>query len=242
MPLGTLCVLDREPKRLTPLQRDSLRVLASQIMARLELRKAIKHAELLRSEVDHRVKNSLQMLSSFVRVAGRQARSDETQAAMSTIHSRIDAVAMVHNELYRTNAGPVIDLSQYLANLETSLCANQPDNIALQITSDQIEVASGQAVAVGTLINEFVTNSWKHAFPDGRLGQIRVTVRRGPGESDVQIICADNGVGLSTAAMADSAGLGMQIMAVISAELRCTPEVKSTADGLSISLAFQSRA
>ncbi len=242
MPLGTLCVLDRQPKALTPLQRDTLRVLASQIMARLELRKAIKHAELLRREVDHRVKNSLQTLSSFVRFSTRQARSDETQNALSTIHSRIDAVAKVHNELYRTNAGPVIDLSQYLGNLEASLRAIQPDNVSLQITSDQIEVASGQAVAVGTLVNEFVANSWKHAFPDGRTGQIRVTVGRGAGEGDVQITCADNGVGLATAVMAGGAGLGMQILAVISAELRCTPEVTSTAEGLSISLTFQSRA
>ena len=242
LPLGTLCVLDRQPKTLTPLQRDTLRVLATQVMARLELRKSIKYAELLRQEVDHRVKNSLQTLSSFVRFATRQARSDETQAAMSTIHSRIEAIGMVHNELYRTNAGPVVDLAHYLSRLETGLRTFQPDHIALDITVEQIDVSSGQAVAVGTLVNEFVANSWKHAFPDGRPGQILISASRGAGENDVQIICADNGVGLPATQKEGSAGLGMQILAVIAAELHCKPVFTSTAEGLRISLTFQGRA
>ena len=67
LPLGTLCVLDHHPRELTALQRDTLRVLARQVMAILEARKALRTADVLRREVDHRVKNSLQSLSSFAR-------------------------------------------------------------------------------------------------------------------------------------------------------------------------------
>jgi len=67
LPLGTLCVLDYEPRTLTNTQRKTLRILAAQVMARLELRRSLKQQAILHSEADHRIKNSLQMLSSLTR-------------------------------------------------------------------------------------------------------------------------------------------------------------------------------
>lgn len=72
LPLGTLCVLDYQPRELTALQRDTLRVLARQVMTLLEMRKALRSADILRREVDHRVKNSLQSLSSFTNLQTRR--------------------------------------------------------------------------------------------------------------------------------------------------------------------------
>lgn len=238
LPLGTLCVLHDKPMALTPLQRDTLRVLSRQVMARLEMRKALNHAVLLRQEVDHRVKNSLQSLSSLVRLAMRNAESDETQKALSTMQSRIGAVAMLHEELYRTDAGPVIDLGRYVGNLGRHFTEIAPEKVTVEIECHPVKVSSNQAAAVGTLVNEFVANSFKHAFPDGRAGTVRVTVGNAP-NNKIKIACSDSGVGLPDTSERSLGGLGMQIAGVISAELQGELVVDSGAEGLTISLEFE---
>lgn len=240
LPLGTLCVLDREPKVLTPLQRDTIRVLANQVMAQLDLRKTLKHADLLRREIDHRVKNSLQSLSSLVRVAGRNAKAEETTEALATIGSRIDAVAMLHQELYRTDTGHIIELGRYIDNLMTHFRKIAPENVTLESRTEDAKVTSNEAVAVGTLINEFVANALKHAFPDDRPGRIDVAVTRNPENGHIRINCRDNGVGLSKLARRSTGGLGMQIAAIVSAELGTELEMDTDSGGLGATFEFES--
>lgn len=240
LPLGTLCVLDYEPKELTPLQRDTIRVLASQVMAQLDLRKTLKHTEMLRKEVDHRVKNSLQSLSSLVRLAGRKAKAEETTEALATIGSRIDAVAMLNEELYRTDAGHIIELGRYIENLMSHFRQIAPENVTLKCRAIKTKVTSNEAVAVGTLINEFVANAFKHAFPDNRPGQIDVVVTRDADGRRIRVNCRDDGVGLSEDANLSTGGLGMQIAAIISAELDAKLDVDTKSDGLDVTFEFES--
>lgn len=238
LPLGTLCILDHVPRHLTPLQRDAIRVLARQVMAQLEMRKSIRTASLLRKEVDHRVKNSLQSLAALVRIQSRQAVGDEAIAALDTVISRIGAVATLHEELYRTEAGPVIDLADYVANLSRHFAAIAPANVSIELSLDPVKVSSLQAVAVGTLINESVANAFKHAFPDARHGTVHIAIAETGGGSTVRVTCADDGVGLPTEPVPDSGGLGMKIAQIICAELQSKLEVQSSRQGLSLSMEF----
>jgi two-component sensor histidine kinase len=241
LPLGTLCVLDHQPKTLTPLQRDTIRVLASQVMAQLDLRKMLRHNELLRKEVDHRVKNSLQSLSSLVRLSGRKAKAGETKEALATIGSRIDAVAMLHQELYRTDAGHIIELGRYTDNLMSHFRQIAPNNVTLSLQTIETKVTSNEAVAVGTLINEFVANAFKHAFPDDRPGRVDVTVTRNADNGRIRVNCRDDGVGVSKDADMSTGGLGMQIAAVVSAELDAEMEVDTVSGGLGVTFEFASK-
>lgn len=239
LPIGTLCVLDYEPKELTPLQRDTIRVLARQVMAQLDLRKTLKHAEMLRKEVDHRVKNSLQSLSSLVRLSERKARSDETAEALATIGSRIDAVAMLHEQLYRTDAGHIIELGQYVENLVSYFRKIAPDRVTVSCEIIETKVSSHQAVAVGTLINEFVANAFKHGFPGNKSGTIDVIVSQQPDGKRIRINCRDNGVGLVEEASLSTGGLGMQIAAIIATELNAKLDVDTKSAGLDVSIEFE---
>lgn len=239
LPLGTLCVLDYQPKSLTPLQRDAIRVLARQVMAQLEMRKALNAAKLLRQEVDHRVKNSLQSLASLVRLLKRQAQSEETGTALTTVHSRIEAVAALHAQLYQADAGPIVDLAKYVAILGEHFSAIAPSDVTLEVEAEAIDVSSQHAVAVGTLINEFVANSFKHAFPDQRGGSVRISLAGTDGGRAIRLVCTDDGVGLPGEAELARGGIGMKIAQVICSELRCELEVSSSSDGLSVGLEFQ---
>ncbi|EKE43484.1 putative two-component system sensor histidine kinase [Oceaniovalibus guishaninsula JLT2003] len=238
LPIGTLCVLDYRPRRLTDLQRDTMRILAGQVMARLDLRRALAHADMLRKEVDHRVKNSLTSLASLARIQGRVSVQAETREAMQTMENRIRAVSMLHEQLYRTDAGSRVDLGSYVANLCGYLDSIRPANVTLSHDAVPIRVSSQEAAAVGTLVNEFVSNALKHAFPNNRPGHVsvRVTVAA---DGRVGIFCADDGIGMQRQPAAKP-GLGMQVAEAICTQLGCDLSVAPNASGgVTASLSFR---
>ncbi|QDL94512.1 GAF domain-containing protein (plasmid) [Paroceanicella profunda] len=237
LPLGTLCVLDHTPRSLTPLQREALRVLARQVMTQLEMRKALRAASLLRKEVEHRVKNSLQSISSLARLQARSARSQETMGALDAIRARLDAVATLHEHLYRTDADTSIDLGAYVATLCAHLGEIAPPGVRLEAQVAPVEVTAQTAVAVGTLVNELVSNAYKHAFPAEAAGRVRLTLAR-LADGMVRVDCTDDGVGLLVRSTPGTGGLGLKIAEVACAELRCALVTENTGSGLSASFEF----
>ncbi|RJL05324.1 GAF domain-containing protein [Paracoccus aestuarii] len=237
LPLGTLCVLDRQPRRLTDLQREGLQVLARQVMAQLELRKALRQSRILRQEVDHRVKNSLQMLSSFVRISGRRAVSAESRDLLAVVQSRIDAMTHVHEQLYRRSDETEVELASYLAKIGHSLARNAPAGV-VEVTGDPIEVPPATAVALATLTSELVSNAFKHGFRDGRPGRVRVTLQDDPASGQARLVCADDGMGMAGTALPDSTGLGMQVAEVLATELSVRIDVQPDLEGFRVSVLF----
>ncbi len=211
LPIGTLCVLGTEPKILTPLQRDALRVLARQVMSQLDLRRALKRAEVMRQEVDHRVKNSLQAVSSLTRLQGRAVKSDEAREALDLVQRRIGTVAALHEQLYRTNAGDMVGLRQYFSNITEFIAASFPENVTVDCYADDFMVTSEQAAALGVIMNEFATNSLKYAFPDGRDGTLSIRAERGMNGA-ARVDLRDDGPGLNGAGAADGSGIGLKII------------------------------
>ena len=211
LPIGTLCVLDYEPRQLTPLQRDAIRVLADQVMNQLDLRRALKTANILRNEVHHRVKNSLQSVSSLTRIQARGLNGDEAREALATVERRIDAVATLHEQLYRTNAGDRIDLGKFITNLSRFMEDGCPENIQVVTEIEPVTVGSGTAASIGVVVNEFLANSIKYAFPDGQDGRVVFSLRQTrPGMA--QLVCADDGIGLPEEVRDAATGFGLKIL------------------------------
>ncbi|XDA98619.1 histidine kinase dimerization/phosphoacceptor domain -containing protein [Sulfitobacter sp. LCG007] len=237
LPIGTLCVLDYKPRTLTPLQRDALRVLARQVMMQFEMRKALRSAELLRHEVDHRVKNSLQSLSALARIQLRSLRSDEAVSAMTSFRARLDAVSALHEHLYRFDSAVNLDLGEYIRSVCTYLMPTLPSGVSLDVEAKYVRVSASQAVSVGTLVNEFVANSLKHAFPEGE-GSIRVSMHH---EQDgmFRVLLADDGIGAAEDAAEESGGLGLKIIEVACMELGCELEVVDVERGYARSITFR---
>ncbi len=236
LPIGTLCVLDYQPRSLSPFQRDALKVLARQVMAQLDLKRALKAAELLRKEVDHRVKNSLMSLSALAGIQARMTNSEEAQAALEMMRQRIRTVSMLHEMLYKTDSGTRVDLGHYVRNLCDFLRQIAPDNVGVEVEADPLPVTSEMATSAGTLINEFAANSFKHGFPDGRAGTVRISLKRGADGTAV-LSCADDGVGMAVGGLFDGAGLGMKIADAAAQQLGGTLKV-ATEGGVSIEVAF----
>lgn len=217
LPLGTLCVLDRRPRILSFDQRHALRVLARQVMAQLNLRRELEASRIFRLEVDHRVKNSLQSLSSLARLQLRGLQDPEAIEAVSSIKSRIDAISVLHELLYKTEASGDVDLGGYLTSICAQLSRLAPPRIRIVPKLDSVYVTSQQAVATGTLVNELILNSLKHAFRDSSTGTITISVSQN--EDLVTVTCQDDGRGANISALGQSGGHGMKIAQIAAAEL-----------------------
>ena len=158
-----------------------------------ELEELLAHKELLMREIHHRVRNNLQIVSSLLSM---QARVSEDAAPLQECQSRIESIALVHEQLYRTENLNQIALEDYLASLATRLFSSlggSSRNIELKLDLSSASVGVDQAVALGLILNELVTNSLKHAFPLGRAGVVTVTLTRTEGWLSMRV--SDDGVG-----------------------------------------------
>ncbi|WP_298431454.1 histidine kinase dimerization/phosphoacceptor domain -containing protein [uncultured Jannaschia sp.] len=218
--LGTLCVLDRVPRTLSKRQRRGLEVLAGQIMRRLELHEAMRQQDVLRREVDHRVKNSLANVTVLTRMAARQAVSEETRTALASVERRIQVMVELHADLYQTDEPEKpIALDGYLGRITRHLQAAAPSQVELIAEFEPLSLVSRQASALGVLVNELASNSCKHAFPDGRAGQVHL---RGAieGGNRYIIICEDDGIGQAAQPpLGERSGLGLRIMQASATQL-----------------------
>jgi two-component sensor histidine kinase len=212
LPLGTLCVLDTRPRRLDPLQREVLRVLSAQVMTQLDLRRALQRKEALRKESDHRVKNSMMMVASLVRMQARVAPDPATRAALMQAVQRIDSVAALHGMIYRADEDNRVDLADYLTQVAGLLTEAKPNRVALDLDLDPVFVAATTATAAAIVVNELCTNAFKHAYPEGQAGTITITGRRAAQNYVLSI--RDDGVGFDphTPASAGRGGIGRSII------------------------------
>ena len=207
MPIGTLCVLDTKPRNLTDLQRETVRVLARQVMKQLELRLALRQLDTLRRETDHRVKNSLQMIASLVSI-GRSGGEGAADAALERIESRIRAASLIHEQIQKSSTSGDVDIARLLTDLGRLLQDMSPDGIAIEVKADSVDISPDQATAIATLINEFAANSFKHAFTGVSQGCITLTASSKDGA--IKLECSDDGRGWGEDG--PKGGLGYQIM------------------------------
>tara|TARA_B100000678_G_scaffold10694_2_gene8713 strand:+ start:19 stop:1158 length:1140 start_codon:yes stop_codon:yes gene_type:complete len=193
LPIGTLCILDHKPRQLTELQRESLRVLSRTIMRDLELRRTLLNQEILRREMDHRVKNSLQTIASFISLFRRTARHSSPEEAFDAIERRVRAISALHEELHQVGFDEEAKLDRFLERVISQLRASSPENVTIRSELSPVVGGSSTATTLGIVVSEFVANSIKHGFSDGRDGEISIRL-----EADgdmLELECRDNGLG-----------------------------------------------
>ena len=216
LPLGTLCVLDKKPHQLNDFQRRALKVLAGQAMRQIELRKALADAEVLRIEVDHRVKNSLQSLEALIRIQIRSEKSPEARAALDTIQGRLSTISSLHEALYLTETGAAVDIAAFLKKVAHSTSEQLPDGVQVNIEVDQAHLSSRSASSVGMIVNEAMTNAAKYAYEGRKRGTLDLRGERKGGF--YHLSCIDDGPGIPKDRTTGT-GLGMRILLAAAQQL-----------------------
>jgi two-component sensor histidine kinase len=154
----------------------------------------IRDRDMLMRELQHRVKNNLQLVTALIRLEARSAAEGES-VALARLASRIDALSVLYRTLSAENATPDIDLGQYLSDIGTAvMAASATPGIEIAIEVSYCPLSINIAMPAGLLINEMLTNALKYAFIGRGTGQLKLICRL-DGER-VTVIVSDDGVGL----------------------------------------------
>lgn len=169
--------------------------------------------DLLLKDLAHRTKNDLMMITSIVRLQARE-QSGETQAFAKTLADRIAAMAAVHDQLHRKEEHAVVCSRDYLESLCRSLSTLVRDarSVSVTVDAEPVELSVRNAVPIGLIVNELVTNALKYAFPEGRNGAVEVGFKMAD-PATAEIVVHDNGVGCKQTAREGSGSVIVRLMA-----------------------------
>jgi PAS domain S-box-containing protein len=221
---------------ITPLKalRDQLDVRIDELGCRLRER------EVLLQEVHHRVKNNLQLVSSLLRMQGREVDDPRVSAALEECQSRIHSIAAIHDGLYLSDDFARVALASYARSLVTRIMQASgvpPSTVAVEVAIADVELGVDRAIPCGLLINELVTNALKHAFPDGRRGKVRVEIR--PVDDQLELSVDDDGVGMADGVdVSGQSSLGLRLVSILVDQLDASLAIQRDA-GTRVAIRFQ---
>ena len=248
--LGTLCVLDHRPRDLDEDQRFALRTLSAQVMAQMNLRLALRQKQrlveqrdLLLDEMNHRVKNSLQLITSIVGLRARSVADPAGRAALKDVQARVASLGAVHEHLYRSDQAGTVEFAAYLRDLVERLRPSLGLPAPVDLRAEPTTVPLAWAVPLALIANELVTNAAKHAYPDGAGGPVRITLTRAPpgGDGGHVLTVADEGRGLppgSAALRPGTATLGMRLLEALAKQIGARLTVAEGGPGTRIAVFF----
>ena len=194
-----------------------------------KLQHLVTEKEWLMKELHHRVKNNLQIVMSLLE---SQSEFIDNEPALTAIHNsehRIHAMSLIHQKLYNTDNVSSINMSLYIRELGTYLTDSFHTGQRIRMAYDiqEIELDVSQAVPLGLIMNEAITNAMKYAFPNGRRGVISISLT--DTDSCHYLLCiADNGIGMPESSMNKKKGsLGMTLMEGLTGDLNGTFTIHS---------------
>jgi two-component sensor histidine kinase len=189
---------------------------------------AVEHNEVLFREIHHRVKNNLQSVSSLLSLQPipREIKQDMGQ--------RIAAMSAVHEHIYRSNQFSTVQVKDYLRTLIDSIRAGHDPKITVNEQLEDVSVDKDAATPLGLIVNEVVSNAFKHAFKDGRAGTITVTLTS-EGSSG-RLVVRDNGLGFDP--QVPTKGIGRRLITALAAQMQGEATQTSTPDGSEFNLVF----
>lgn len=184
------------------------------------LKASLHEKEVLLKEVHHRVKNNLQVISSLLNLEAGRVTNPEAIAALRASQSRVRSIAAFHEGVYQIHDLAHVDMDRYFSDLTRSLSVtygSSGDGVSTRIDAAGVVLSANLAIPCGLIVNELVTNAFKHAFPGGR-GAIDVSLKRDADRLTLRV--ADDGVGLP--AGFDRAGLcslGLELVETLSEQI-----------------------
>jgi two-component sensor histidine kinase len=160
--------------------------------------RSLREKDLLLREIHHRVKNNLQIIASLLKLQSRHIGDPRVLESLNESQSRVRTMALVHERIYRSSNLSEINLREYLQFLTRQILQFyniQHYQVGISVTMDEILTDIDTVTPLGLIVNELVSNSLKHAFPDGRRGLVTITCRS-EGTDGIGIVYHDDGIGL----------------------------------------------
>ncbi|MDI6698880.1 MAG: PAS domain S-box protein [Candidatus Saccharicenans sp.] len=167
-------------------------------LAEEALVQSLREKEILVREIHHRVKNNMQVISSILNLQSALLDDPRAKAAFKECQYRIRSMAMVHERLYRSKDLSHVDFGDYLSTIAHHIFLDHrisQEQVQLHLEIKPVNLSINTAVPLGLIINEMITNAFKHAFPAGRRGNLWLNLRK-INEGRAELVVRDDGVGL----------------------------------------------
>ncbi len=195
-----------------------------------QLKESLSEKVLLLQEVHHRVKNNLQIINGLLNMQSAAVADARLASAFEECQRRIISMSRIHEMFYDSSNLAHIDFAEYVYKLANELSDSygiDPGRIQLSFALESIRLNIGQAIPCGLILNELLSNVFKHAFPDARSGEVRVSM--GKNGRSVRLAIEDTGVGLPANRSKDEGrtSLGMTIVGILARQLNGNMEITS---------------
>jgi PAS domain S-box-containing protein len=214
-----------------------------------------KIEEIRKKEIHHRIKNNLQVISSLLELQAERFSEKEVLEAFRESQNRVATMAIIHEELYRSRNSEILDFSEYLQKLTADLLRSYTvrGDVRMQLDVEETFLGMDTAVPLGIIINELVSNSLKHAFPQGRKGEIRIKLCKAKENvknksisnitnnigakssvnknSQYSLVVSDNGLGFpEDLDFRNTGSLGLQLVNILVEQLEGTIELQKNSE------------
>jgi PAS domain S-box-containing protein len=205
-----------------PLVLASIIDITERAQAAQRLMNSLREKEVLLREIHHRVKNNLTVINSLLYLQSSTTQDEQTLRMLQNCRDRVYSMALVHERLYRSEDLASVDFAEYTEELTNQLFHTHvlsADTIRLKLEVEKISLDIDRAIPCGLILNELISNALKHAFPNGRSGEIRVSLQRTK-NGGLILSVADNGVGLpDEATLQTRRSLGMRLVHSLATQL-----------------------
>lgn len=205
-----------------------------------KLQQSLDEKQVLLEEIHHRVKNNLAIISGLLQLQAFESEKEKTRAALNDSQLRIQSMALVHELLYQSENFIDISFEDYLKKLIATMKSTLPfdhQHIDINICSEDVSLNINQAIPSAILINELVTNSFKHAFRNRASGLININLREST--EHIMISVEDNGIGLpEDFAMDQQSSIGMSLIQSLTRQLDGNLKIKNN-EGSSFEIRFE---
>ncbi|HIK28732.1 MAG: PAS domain S-box protein [Oscillatoriaceae bacterium SKW80] len=205
-----------------------------------QIKASLQEKEVLLTEIHHRVKNNLQVISSLLKLQSRYTQDKATLDMLRESQNRVKSMALIHEKLYQSPALAQIEFADYIQTLARNLLYSYSvdvNAVKLEIRVDNVYLNIDTAIPCGLLINELVSNALKHAFPGGRKGTIWIEFYQ-VADNQLLLIVKDNGIGFPEGLdFRNTGSLGLRLVDSLTNQLEGTVEM-DTREGTEFRIKF----
>ncbi len=217
------------------------RDVTKQIRQQKKNQEALKEKETLLAEIHHRVKNNLAVVSGMMQL---QASEEENKTIKDKLFDgivRIKTMANIHEQLYQSNSFSRLEFAENIRSLTTNIHTTfqSKTDITIDFDCKPVKLNINQAIPCSLIVNEVLTNVFKHAFPDREKGHLMIQLSEHTNDNHIQLSITDNGIGLPQG-VANGAGgsLGLSLIDVLSQQLEASYTYEATDNGTVFSIGF----
>jgi PAS domain S-box-containing protein len=229
-----LDITDRKRAQLDVLEAKAGLAVAVEDRTR-DLQRALDQKTVLLHEVDHRVKNNLQLMSSLILLQMRRSADPAVKEALQNVLDRVTAISTVHRRLFQGEDVGRFDVADFIVDLTDDLGAGAAKRgVDVELRLHPVSVPAGRAAPVALIVNELISNALSHAFPEGRKGKVCIALEATPEGYRFEV--KDDGVGIDPSA-AGADGGGRYIVELLARQLKATVEWKDGDPGTHVSMA-----